>query len=172
MSNAATAIPPASTTTDPRASASPEAIIKRYVLMSSGVSLIPVPFLDLAAVMGLQISMVKDLAHHYGIKFSEDKFKNVLVPLMGSFGSAPFLTRLLASAIKIVPVVGTIAGTIALPVASAATTYAVGRVFNKHFACGGTLLDFDPVKTRAFFEQQFREGQKMAGDRKEQMDNA
>ena len=111
MSQTATAAPPPSATTELRASLSPQAIIKRYVLMSSGVSLIPIPFLDLAAVMGVQIRMLQDLAHHYGIKFSEDKVKNLLIPLMGSFGTAPFLARILASTIKIIPGVGTIAGT-------------------------------------------------------------
>jgi hypothetical protein len=37
-------------------------------------------------------------------------------------------------------------------------TYAIGRVFVQHYEMGGTLLDFDPDKTKAFFAEQFRVG--------------
>ena len=39
-----------------------------------------------------------------------------------------------------------------MPGLSAASTLALGRVFNTHFKTGGTLLDFDPDKMRAFYE--------------------
>jgi hypothetical protein len=41
-----------------------------------------------------------------------------------------------------------------MPVYSAGVTYVIGRVFMKHFASGGTLLDFDPPDYREFIKQQ------------------
>ena len=61
------------------------------------------------------------------------------------------------SALKLVPVLG-IFCFVAMPTFNAAITYAVGKVFIQHFELGGTFLDFDPKKVRAYFEDQFREG--------------
>jgi hypothetical protein len=41
-----------------------------------------------------------------------------------------------------------------MPVYSAGVTYVIGKVFMKHFASGGTLLDFDPPDYREFIKQQ------------------
>jgi uncharacterized protein (DUF697 family) len=151
----------------PTPQGTPAGIIKKYVLLASGTSILPLPLFDLAAILGYQLAMVKELSNHYGIKFAEHKVKNIVGPLLSSIGITPMLTPVVASVMKIVPIVGTIAGTVALPTAAGATTYAVGRVFNTHFAAGGTFLDFDPNKTRAYFDQMYREGQKSTADRKE-----
>lgn len=156
---------PASRTIEPKVNCVPDSVVKRYVLMTSAAGCIPVPLLDVAAIMGCQLMMLKDLSQHYGIKFSEHRVKNILGSLVGSFGAAHLLTPLLASAIKLIPVVGTAAGWLAMPGAAAASTYGVGKVFVQHFASGGTFLDFKPENTRAFYEQQFREAQKRADDK-------
>ena len=50
------------------------------------------------------------------------------------------------------PLVGPALGVLSMPAMAAAVTWAVGKVFMQHFASGGTLLDFDPEKTRTHFE--------------------
>jgi len=158
-----------SSTVEPRVTDKPDHIVKRFVLMSAAVSCLPVPLVDIAGVMGLQLVMLKDLSEHYGIKFSENKVKNILGSVIGSLGAAGIVAPLVASGLKLIPGVGAAAGVLALPGAAAAMTYAVGRVFTQHFASGGTFLDFDVEKTRAYFEQHFREGQKHSHDRKESL---
>ncbi|MFK7983173.1 MAG: hypothetical protein AB8G86_24550, partial [Saprospiraceae bacterium] len=39
-----------------------------------------------------------------------------------------------------------------------AATYALGKVFTQHFDQGGTLLTFDPVESRKYFQDAFEEG--------------
>lgn len=51
-----------------------------------------------------------------------------------------------------------------MAVTAAAGTYATGKVFTYHFSQGGTLLDFDPVKSREFFQQEFESGQRFVAD--------
>ena len=46
----------------------------------------------------------------------------------------------------------------AMPAVNGAFSYAVGRVFIRHFESGGTFLDFDADKVRGYFNEQFREG--------------
>lgn len=55
--------------------------------------------------------------------------------------------------LKIVPGLGAILGGSTVSVSAASTTYALGRVFMQHFDQGGTLLDFNPTKSRAYFQE-------------------
>jgi len=76
--------------------------------------LIPIPPLDFAAVFGIQLKMVSDLAKQYGVSFSEDRGRAVVSSLVG--GAIPAAGgSALASAIKFLPVVGTTVGAIAVP---------------------------------------------------------
>ena len=58
------------------------------------------------------------------------------------------------SLIKGVPGIGSVVGALTMPVYSAGATYVIGRVFMKHFASGGTLLDFNPPDYREFLKGQ------------------
>ena len=55
---------------------------------------------------------------------------------------------------KALPGVGTAIGALSMPVFSAGVTYVIGKVFIKHFASGGTLLDFNPPDYREFIKAQ------------------
>ena len=60
----------------------------------------------------------------------------------------------IASALKFLPGVGTMLAVISMPAFSAGATYVIGKVFMKHFASGGTLLDFDLPDYREFINAQ------------------
>lgn len=129
-------------------------IIRRYSYWSAGFGLIPVPVVDLAVITGTQIKMVRALSGVYGREFSEDVVRASIGALVGA--AVPVAVGAgTVSALKSVPVIGQIAGTLALPVLAMASTVAVGRVFLQHFEAGGTLLDFDPAKMKAYFEAEF-----------------
>jgi uncharacterized protein (DUF697 family) len=131
------------------------ALIRRYSYWSAGFGLIPVPVIDLAAITATQIKMVRDLAGIYERQFSEEMVRASIGALVGAalpvaVGSGT------VSAIKTVPIIGQVAGTLLLPALAAASTIAVGRVFTQHFEAGGTLLNFDPEKMKAHFEAEFK----------------
>lgn len=128
---------------------------------AAGAGLIPVPLLDVAGVSGVQIKLVNDLAKLYGIPFAKDRVKTLVATLLG--GAVPSaLTSGVFSLVKTVPVVGPLAGIALMPALSAASTLALGTVFIQHFEAGGTLLDFDPEKMRAYYRDEF-ERAKAAG---------
>ena len=62
------------------------------------------------------------------------------------------------SLVKLIPGLGTVIGGATASVAGAAATYALGRVFTQHFDQGGTLLDFDPISSREYFQKEFESG--------------
>jgi hypothetical protein len=72
----------------------------------------------------------------------------------------------LASLAKAVPGLGTATGMISVSLLGGATTYAIGSVFAQHFESGGTLLDFDAKKMRAYFSTKLEEGKAVAADLK------
>jgi uncharacterized protein (DUF697 family) len=135
-----------------------EQIIRHNVLWSVGAGAIPLPILDAAATVAVQIRMLKQLADLYEVPFREDRIKNICASLLGGL-SAPVVGAVAGiSAFKFVPVVGPLIAVLAMPSSSAAFTYAVGKVFLQHFASGGTFLDFDPKTVREYFAKMFDEG--------------
>jgi uncharacterized protein (DUF697 family) len=128
-------------------------LVDRYVLWSGAAGLIPLPLVDVTAVSGVQMQMVRRVAEVYGVKFSDNLGKSVLASLMGSV--IPMTSGMgLASVLKSVPLFGTAVAMLSMPALSASATYIIGRVFINHFASGGTLLDFNPPDYREFIKEQ------------------
>ncbi len=128
-------------------------LVERFSLWSGVAGIIPVPFLDLAAVGGVQIQLVRRISQIYGVPFSENRGKALIASLAGSMIPASSGMGA-ASLMKTVPVVGTAVSAIMMPALSAGATYAIGTAFIQHFASGGTLLDFNPREYREFIKAQ------------------
>lgn len=128
-------------------------LVERFSLWSGAAGLIPVPFVDLAAVGGVQIQMLRRISEIYGVPFSKNRGKALIAGLAGTM--IPVTTGIgMASIIKGLPLIGTAVGAIATPAMSAGATYAIGMVFIQHFATGGTLLDFAPPDYHEFIKAQ------------------
>lgn len=135
------------------------AMVQSYVGWASAAGLLPIPVLDVSAVLGIQIAMLKSIARVYGVPFNRSMVKPLLVSLVNA-GSACVLAAPAASLVKFVPFVGSALGMLTLPALSSASCYATGRVFIAHFESGGTFLDFDPASSRAFYAKLFLSTQK------------
>ncbi len=138
-------------------------LIKNHVLWSMGAGLIPVPIVDFFAVGAIQLDLVRQLCKLYEVSFRENDGKAIVSALTGSG-----VARLGAQAIKFIPGVGTVLGSVSMSVLSGASTYAVGQVFRKHFETGGTILDFDTSRLKKMYDEQFEKGKKVARDLKEE----
>lgn len=148
--------PAAQLDSDDRLRAADE-IVTRNSRWAGGLGFIPAPVIDYIAVTGFQVKMVRELCSFYGQPFSEERAKTWITALITA--SAPTTIGLpLASMMKAIPLVGSVASLLAMPAVSYATTYAVGRVFTRHFEEGGTLLTLDPKKSQAYYQEMFRQG--------------
>ncbi len=128
-------------------------LVERFSLWSGVAGIIPVPFVDLAAIGGIQIQMLRRISQIYGVPFSDNRGKALIASLAGSM--IPTSSGIGAvSMMKSVPVVGTAVSAIVMPALSAGATYAIGMAFIQHFASGGTLLDFNPAEYREFIKAQ------------------
>ena len=134
------------------------AIISEHVPWAAGAGMIPVPALDMAALVALQLRMLSRMSALYEVPFAESRTKSAVASLLGTV-VAGGTGAALGSLVKVVPIVGSLIGFVATPAAFAAATHAIGRVFVMHFEAGGTFLDFDPAKTRDFFRAEFEREQ-------------
>jgi len=128
-------------------------LVERFALWSGVAGLIPVPFVDVLAVGGLQVQMLRRLSQMYDVAFSENRGKALIASIAGSM--IPATSGIgAASMLKFVPIVGTLTAGFVMPVLSAGATYAIGKAFVQHFKSGGTLLDFNPPDYREFIRAQ------------------
>jgi len=134
-------------------------IIRNHIVWSMGAGLIPFPIADVAAVSVVQLDMIKQMSRIYSVDFNEMQGKSLITTLVGSS-----MARIGASAVKLIPGIGSIVGSVAMPVLSGASTYALGQVFRQHFETGGTFLDFDVDRLRKYYTEQFEKGKKVAED--------
>jgi uncharacterized protein (DUF697 family) len=128
-------------------------LVGRLSLWSGAAGLIPVPLVDVAAVWGVQLHMLRRLSEIYGVPFSENRGKSILTSLAGAVMPATTATTA-ASVVKGVPIIGTAIGALTMPAVAAGATWLIGKVFIKHFASGGTLLDFNPPDYRELIKSQ------------------
>lgn len=141
-----------------------EALIKKNVMVSMGVGLIPAPGVDLVALVGQQLYMAKRLGELYDVEFREDLGRKSVVALLGAAAPSSTLRVAAGSILKSIPVVGHAASAFSMPLLAGAATYAVGNVLNLHFASGGTFLSFDPKRYREQFQNQMADGMDVAKD--------
>jgi len=136
-------------------------LIRQHIYASMAVGLVPIPVVDFAGVTVIQINLVRKIAKLYNVKFSREATKNIIISLIG--GSVPAFTSFpVASAVKAIPVVGFSIGAVTMPVISGASTYAVGKVFYRHFASGGTFLTLDIEKAKQYYEEMFHKGKNIS----------
>ena len=138
-------------------------IIRSHVLASVGTGMIPLPIVDLAGLMGIQLNMIKKIAEVYSVPFFEEAAEKTLMSLvsyilMKNFGVVAI------SAIKAIPIVGQAIGSIAMPTFCGASTYASGKMFMLHFDSGGTFYSFDEEKVKNHYASLYKDGKKMASE--------
>ena len=128
-------------------------LVDRFALWSGVAGLVPLPVVDVLAVGGLQVQMLRRLSQLYGVDFSENRGKALIAALAGCM--IPATSGMgAASALKFVPILGMLASAFVMPVLSAGATFAIGKAFIQHFESGGTLLDFNPPDYREFVKAQ------------------
>ena len=139
-------------------------LIKRYAFGSGFIGYIPIPVVDSLGIMAVQRKMLFHLAKVYNVPFSRSLAKDLLKTLAGGIASQAMLPM----ALKLVPGINVLFGSTGMAALGSASTYAVGKVFQKHFEDGGTLEDFDPNKEQDAYEAELKNGIMLLQDKKKQ----
>jgi uncharacterized protein (DUF697 family) len=139
-----------------------DTVIRHNVYWSLGAAVIPIQFLDTLALITVQLKMLKELGDLYGVPFKANAGKSAVTALLAGIGTSALSSGIVTSGVVMgllrrAPVIGAAVSLVTMPSFSAAFTYAVGEVFKRHFASGGTFLSFDAKAVKAQFFRTFAE---------------
>lgn len=129
-------------------------IIYKYASIAVSTGFIPVPVLDLATLGGIQLKMIKELGSLYNVTFSENAGKSIVMSACTTL-STPSVAAMGASVLKVLPFVGSALGSLTFHAYAAASTFALGKVLDQHFASGGTLLNFNAAGAKQMYKDFF-----------------
>lgn len=130
-------------------------IVKKHLWLATTAGVIPIPFLDLSFITGIQIKLIYQLSIHYDIPFSKEAVKTIILTLCSGVLTGTTARLVGGSLTKSIPFVGQMTAPIVTPTLAGASTYALGTIFIHHFESGGTILNLDPEKTRQYYESEF-----------------
>ena len=135
-------------------------IISSSIRWAAVGGVVPLPYVDLAAIGVVQVQMVRKLALAYGLAADDQNIKAIITSLLGTLVPAAASVSLVGSSFKIVPGPGTLIGSVSMAGFAAASTYAIGKVFVRHFEGGGTMFDFSADAIEKDLKNEFATGTK------------
>lgn len=134
------------------------AIINRYTLVAAGVGVLPSPTINSVGIAAMELVMIDDLARNYNFPFpTKLAAVKILVSVIGSIGPVYFALKSKA-AVSAIPLVGHLIASSIYSLTGAISVYAVGKLFQRHFESGGTLLSKDNKYLKNAFKQEFEKG--------------
>lgn len=124
-----------------------EPVILGYATLAATAGAVPIPFVDLFLIPGIQARMAQHLAGIYGQPFNADRLREVAAAV----GVGLVARQLARQAAKLVPFVGAALGASV----AAASTYALGRALCHYYqaVCEGHVPD--PAALRALYREQY-----------------
>jgi uncharacterized protein (DUF697 family) len=146
-----------------------EKLLRQHVWGAIGVGLVPIPIVDLVGLTGVQLNLIRKLAQLYEVPFFKEPVRNLLSSLISSTLSAAIAPGV-ASLTKFIPIIGSSVGVLSMSLVGSASTYAVGKVFIRHFASGGTFLTFNVENVKTYYDEMFEEGKRIVAKAKQGRD--
>lgn len=127
-------------------------VILSYSTLAAGAGAIPIPFVDLLLIPGIQAKMVHALADVYGQPMTSERFWEIA----SSLGTGVLARQAAREAAKFIPGIGVAAGA----AMAWGITYALGRAFCQYFQSIREGHVPDPAMLKKLFESEMgRAGQ-------------
>jgi uncharacterized protein (DUF697 family) len=140
-------------------------IISSAAKWSVASAAIPLPWVDLAALAGVQTKMISDISDQYGQKPSREVVRGAVFVFLGTLIPSSATGVLLSSGMKLAPGLGWIIGMASVATLGAAATYAIGKIFVRHFEAGGTLNSFNPDEVKKDLKAEFSKSRSKAASK-------
>lgn len=121
-------------------------VILGYASLAASAGAVPIPFVDLLIIPGIQSRMVTHLAALYGQPMTAERFKEVAA----SLGAGLIARQAVREVVKVIPYVGSVVGA----AVAWASTYALGRAFCYYYqaVCAGHVPDTQTLR-KVYHEQ-------------------
>jgi uncharacterized protein (DUF697 family) len=140
-------------------------IISSSVKWSAVGAIVPIPLVDMLAIAAVQVQMIRRLANVYGHDADEKTLHALITALLGTITPVYLNTAVIGStALKFVPAVGvttgSLFGTATMAGLASASTYAIGKIFVRHFEKGGTIRNFSVDDVKSDLKSEFSNAKK------------
>lgn len=126
--------------------------IAGYSSLAAAAGAMPIPWLDLFILPGIQTRMIYHLAQLYGQPLSAARF----MELAGTLGMGLVIRQALRETMKLIPYVGSVAGA----ALASASTFALGKAFCFYYS---SILQGhvpQPDKLKRYYEEQLAQAEK------------
>jgi len=119
-----------------------ESTVRRAAAAAGAAGATPIPIADAAGVFGVQVGMIIAISLNMGVKLKRSDLQAMAMTLIGALGLTAGGRFLAGQFAKLIPGIGTIAGSAITGTTAAALTYGLGRAYLEYL--------------RGFFEQHER----------------
>ncbi|MDR0929471.1 MAG: YcjF family protein [Oscillospiraceae bacterium] len=141
-----------------------EEIIRRNAYGATALGIVPIQGVDFIGVTALQLNLVRQLSKLYGVPFKEGLARKIITSVVG--GAVPaVLASPVSSVLRKVPLIGLPLCIATSPALNGWSTYAVGKMFAKHFASGGNFETINLTTMKRDFKQAYSNARTWLGDK-------
>jgi uncharacterized protein (DUF697 family) len=106
-----------------------EVLVRRAAAAAGAAGAAPIPLADAAGVFGVQVGMIVAVSLNMGVKLKRSDLRAMAVTLLGALGLTAGGRFLAGQVLKLVPGIGTVAGSALTGTTAAALTYGLGRAY-------------------------------------------
>ncbi len=106
-----------------------ETLVRRAAGAAGAAGAMPIPIADAAGVFGVQVGMIVGVSLNMGVKLKRSDLQAMAVTLLGALGLTAGGRFIAGQVAKLIPGLGTIAGSAITGTAAATLTYGLGRAY-------------------------------------------
>ncbi|MDR0896795.1 MAG: YcjF family protein [Oscillospiraceae bacterium] len=141
-----------------------EEIIRRNAYGATALGIVPIQGVDFIGVTALQINLVRQLCKLYDVPFKEGMARKIITSVVG--GAVPaVLASPVSSFVRKIPLIGLPLCIATSPALNGWSTYAVGKMFAKHFVSGGNFETINLTTMKRDFKQAYGNARTWLGDK-------
>ena len=134
-------------------------LVGRHVKWAAAAGAVPLPFVDIIAIAGVELKMLAALSDHYGVPFSEQRGRALILTLLGSVAPHTVGFAISSVFIKALPLAGVVLGLASSAAVAGSATSIMGELFVDHLEIGGDIHDVDAAGMGSKFRQAYTQPQ-------------
>jgi uncharacterized protein (DUF697 family) len=127
-----------------------------YSSLAATAGAVPIPLVDLVLISGIQSRMVYDLARVYGQPLTGQRF----LEIASTLGLGMLVRQAGRELLKLIPVIGTVVGSVASGAWAGASTFALGKAFCYYYQAVHQGHIPQPEDLRRYYKQQLARAEK------------
>lgn len=127
--------------------------ILAYSSLAATAGAIPIPWVDMLILPGIQTRMIYQLARHYGQPLSGERF----LELSGTLGLGMLVRQAVRGVVKFIPVVGSVAGA----ALAGSSTFALGKAFCYYYSAVHKGHVPKPEDIKHYYQEQLKTAEEL-----------